>query len=175
MLIDGYDLEVTTPPCEPGAERFVATARLRSSIDEALPYLNAVLPNAAYHRESQVLTWVEGPHAYAVRPLELGISNLRDRQDARKAIDALVMRINEVWERRDELTPDHELHEPPTPMTVYKLLPGINCKECGQPTCFTFALQLIAGQARVEACPPLFKPEYAEQLAQLQVMFGGAI
>lgn len=28
MLIDKYDLEVFTPPCEPGAERFSAIARL---------------------------------------------------------------------------------------------------------------------------------------------------
>ena len=28
MLIERYDLEVTTPPCEPGAERFSAIARL---------------------------------------------------------------------------------------------------------------------------------------------------
>jgi ArsR family metal-binding transcriptional regulator len=172
MLIDGYDLEVTTPPCVPGSERFIATARLRSSIDEVLPYLNAILTDAAYHRESQVITWAEKEHAYAVRPLELGISNLKDRGEARQAIDALVMRINEVWEQRGELMPDYELREPPAPMAVYKLLPGINCKECGQPTCFTFALQLIAGQARLEDCPPLFGPGYDGQLAQLQAMFG---
>ena len=28
MLIEHYDLEVFTPPCEPGAERYSAVARL---------------------------------------------------------------------------------------------------------------------------------------------------
>lgn len=28
MLIENYDLEVSTPPCEPGAERFSVIARL---------------------------------------------------------------------------------------------------------------------------------------------------
>ncbi len=46
MLIEHYDLDVFTPPCEPGAERFAAIARLVVDISEALPYLNATLRGA---------------------------------------------------------------------------------------------------------------------------------
>ncbi len=56
MLIDNYDLEVSTPPCEPGAERFSATAHLTVDISEILPYLNATLRGAIYHSEANALT-----------------------------------------------------------------------------------------------------------------------
>ena len=41
MLIENYDLEIFTPPCDPGAERYAARARLTVDISEVLPYLNA--------------------------------------------------------------------------------------------------------------------------------------
>ena len=41
MLIPAYELEVFTPPCDPGAERFSAVAHLPADIRDALPYLNA--------------------------------------------------------------------------------------------------------------------------------------
>jgi ArsR family metal-binding transcriptional regulator len=55
-------------------------------------------------------------------------------------------------------------------MAIFKLLPGTNCKQCGQPTCFTFALKLAASQQKLDDCPPLLEPEYADRLAQLRAM-----
>ena len=57
MLIDKYDLEVFTPPCEPGAERFSAIARLVTDIREVLPYLNATLRGAVYNAAVPAVTW----------------------------------------------------------------------------------------------------------------------
>ncbi|MBC7261001.1 MAG: hypothetical protein H5T63_03220, partial [Chloroflexi bacterium] len=55
-----------------------------------------------------------------------------------------------------------------------KLLPGSNCKACGQPTCFTFALKLVAGQANIALCTPLFEEAYREQREQLLQMLESA-
>ena len=41
------------------------------------------------------------------------------------------------------------------PLEIYKLLPKKNCKECGDPTCLTFAMKLSGGKAKPEACPYL--------------------
>ena len=38
-----------------------------------------------------------------------------------------------------------------------------NCKECGVPTCFAFALKLSKGQAELSACPYL-DPEARQEL-----------
>lgn len=40
-----------------------------------------------------------------------------------------------------------------TGLEIYKLLPKTNCKDCGQPTCLAFAMQLAAGKASLDACP----------------------
>ena len=40
-------------------------------------------------------------------------------------------------------------------LEIYKMLPKKNCKECGYPTCLTFAMKLAAGKADADACPYL--------------------
>ncbi|GAV22484.1 acetyl-CoA decarbonylase/synthase complex subunit gamma [Carboxydothermus pertinax] len=40
-----------------------------------------------------------------------------------------------------------------TGLEIYKHLPKKNCKECGQPTCLAFAMQIAAGKAGLDACP----------------------
>jgi acetyl-CoA decarbonylase/synthase complex subunit gamma len=38
-------------------------------------------------------------------------------------------------------------------LDIYKLLPKKNCKECGDPTCLTFAMKLAQGKAEPDLCP----------------------
>jgi acetyl-CoA decarbonylase/synthase, CODH/ACS complex subunit gamma len=40
-------------------------------------------------------------------------------------------------------------------LDIYKLLPKKNCKECGDPTCLTFAMKLAGGKADIDLCPYL--------------------
>jgi acetyl-CoA decarbonylase/synthase complex subunit gamma len=40
-------------------------------------------------------------------------------------------------------------------LDIYKLLPKKNCKECGEPTCLTFAMKLASGKVKPEECPYL--------------------
>lgn len=41
----------------------------------------------------------------------------------------------------------------PTAIEFFKLLPKTNCKDCGQPTCLAFAMQLANQKAALEDCP----------------------
>ena len=168
MLIEKYDLQILTPPCEPGAEHFTAKARLVTDIREALPYLNATLRGAVYFPDSPALTWKKAGHNVAFHPYEIAVSNAVDRDSAQKELDGLIALVNRTWERRTEITPSFEVRRRPMLMEVYKLLPQTNCKQCGQPTCYTFALKLTASQKRIEDCPPLFEPQRADKLAALQ-------
>ncbi len=168
MLIDEYELEVFTPPCEPGAERYAARARLKVDISEVLPYLNATLRGAVYLPEAKALTWKKGGHNIAFHAFEVATSNVEDREAAEKELKGLIDLVNRTWARREEITPDTTTHQRPTPMAIYKLLPNTNCKECGEPTCYTFAIKVAASQKKIEDCPPLFQPQYAEKLAALR-------
>lgn len=172
-LIDTFELEVFTPPCEPGAERFAAKAHLTVDISEVLPLLNATLAGAVYHRAAGVLTWKKGGHNIAFHPIEIGTSNASDRNEAERELRSLVELVNRTWERRGEIEPDYETRQRPTPMALFQLLPKTNCKACGEPTCFTFALRLAAAQAGLDACPAVFDPGREEQLAALQALLIG--
>jgi ArsR family metal-binding transcriptional regulator len=168
VLIEKYDLEVFTPPCEPGAERFAARARLTIDISEALPYLNATLRGAVYLPEAQALIWKKGGHNIAFHAYEVATSNAEDRDGAEKELKGLIDLINRTWERRAEITPDYTTRQRPTPMAIFKLLPQTNCKQCGEPTCYTFAIKLAASQKQLADCPPLAEPIYADKLAALE-------
>jgi len=168
MLIEKYDLEVFTPPCDPGAERYAARARLTVDISEVLPYLNANLRGAVYYQSANALTWKKGGHNIAFHAYEIATSNVEDREGAEKEIKGLIDLVNRTWERRAEITPDTTTRQRPTPMAIYKLLPNTNCKECGESTCYSFALKLTASQKKLANCPPLFEPKYADKLAGLE-------
>jgi ArsR family metal-binding transcriptional regulator len=170
MLIEKYDLEVFTPPCEPGAERFAATARLTTDISAVLPYLNATLRGAVYLPGANALTWKKGGHNIAFHAYQVATSNVEDREGAEKELKGLINLVNRTWERRAEIEPDYKTRQRPTSMALYKLLPQTNCKQCGEPTCYTFALKLAASQKKLADCPALLEPKYSDQLADLQAI-----
>ena len=168
ILIKSYDVELFTPPCEPGAERFAAKAHLNADISEVLPFLNATLPGAVYYRAANALTWKKGGHNIAFHAFEIGTSNAKDREGAEGELRSLVDLVNRTWDRRAEITPAFETRQRPTAMAVYRLLPQTNCRLCGEPTCFTFALKLAASQASLELCPMVQEAAYAARLADLR-------
>ena len=170
MLLEHYDLDVFTPPCEPGGEKFSAIARLTVDISEVLPYLNATLRGAVYYRAANALTWKKGGHHLAFHAYQISTGNVEDYDAAVKEIDGLIKLINRTWEHRAEITPDFETRQRPPLMTLYKLLPQTNCRQCGEPTCYSFAIKLVASQKKLAECAPLTAPQYAEKQAALQAI-----
>jgi ArsR family metal-binding transcriptional regulator len=171
MLIEKYDLEVFTPPCEPGAERFSAIAHLPNDIREVFPYLNATLRGAVYEPAVPSVSWRKAGHYVVFQPNQIGVSNVEDREAAIKEIEGIIALVNRTWERRDQIEPNYETRRRHTGLEVYKLLPRTNCKACGEASCFAFANKLAAGQVRLEACTPLFEdPQYAQQREELAAL-----
>jgi ArsR family metal-binding transcriptional regulator len=174
MLIDRYKLEIFTPPCDPGAERYAAKALLDVDISPVLPYLNATLRGAVYHQQAKALTWKKAGHNIAFHAHEIATSNVADRDVAVQELDGLVALVNRTWARRDEIEPSHATQQRPAPMSVFRLLPQTNCRRCGEPTCFTFALKLIAGQKHLPECPLLLEPAHAEKQVALAALLPDA-
>ncbi len=170
MLIEKYDLEVFTPPCEPGAERFSAVARVTTDVREVLPYLNATLRGAVYNPGAPALTWKKGGHNIAFHPYQIAVSNVPDRDAAIQEVEGLIKLVNRTWERHAEIEPSYEVRRRPGMMEVYKLLPRTNCRACGEASCFVFTNKLVAGHVRLQDCPVLNEVQYAEQQAQLADM-----
>ncbi len=175
MLVTHFQIEVFSPACDPGSESWAAKAALDEDIEAALPYLNAALKGAMYNHGARALTWRMGTHTIAMRPHEIALSNLPDKDSAAAEMQRAVDLVNSTWERRSEITPSVEMRQRLKPMEVYKLLPATNCKTCGQPTCFTFALKVTAGEIEVEQCPPLFTDTYREKREKLFELLEGTL
>jgi tetrahydromethanopterin S-methyltransferase subunit A len=47
-------------------------------------------------------------------------------------------------------------------LVLHKLLPQTDCQKCGKKTCLAFAIDLAKSKSRLEDCPCLDQPEFAE-------------
>ncbi len=45
-------------------------------------------------------------------------------------------------------------------LDIFKLIPGTNCKRCGEPSCLAFAVKLLGQDREIMRCGPLFSGEY---------------
>ncbi|MBM3474396.1 MAG: hypothetical protein FJX75_14125 [Armatimonadetes bacterium] len=158
MLVRGYELRLQMPKCSPFAERSSATALLLNDIGAVLPYLNAVLPEARYAPNAPALTFGLDGHHVAIWPREILVSSCTGEEEARAVLDEVSRLVNETWERRDEIEPDHRGFEELTALEALRLLPGTNCRRCGETACLPFAMKLVSRQADIAACQPLFEP-----------------
>jgi ArsR family metal-binding transcriptional regulator len=48
-------------------------------------------------------------------------------------------------------------------LDLFKLLPGTNCRQCGEPTCLAFAVKLAGRDIVIAKCNPLFSEKYKEK------------
>lgn len=166
-LIKEYTVELEEPECVPGVAIYSARVRIENDVSTVMPYLNATLPRAQYGGDNTYILWKEGDRGFALRPHELAISLIFDRGQALELTKEVVSRINEIWGKRDEITPSHEEWMPPGPLEVYKLLPKTNCLECGLNTCMAFAAGLIEGNRCIEDCPELKREENSDKAQSL--------
>jgi acetyl-CoA decarbonylase/synthase complex subunit gamma len=62
-----------------------------------------------------------------------------------------------------------------SPIDVYKLLPKINCKECGVDNCMAFATKIVNREINIDQCPPLLKKENEKAYAKLKDLLKPAV
>ena len=62
-----------------------------------------------------------------------------------------------------------------SPITIYKSLPKINCKECGVDNCMAFATKIVNRELELDSCKPLLKPENAKSYAVLKDLLKPAV
>ena len=172
MLVGGYSLQMVLVDCNHAAETVNAVAELSDDIGEALPYLNAVLKGARYSPQVPALAFTHEGHRIVLRPKQAAVASLEGEEEARRVMDWLVETINHVWENRGSIPPNHEAAHEPKLLEVYRLLPGGNCRQCGEPTCLAFAAKLLRGESTAEACAPLLTEEHAGRRDALAALLG---
>ncbi|MDJ0784127.1 MAG: LuxR C-terminal-related transcriptional regulator [Desulfosarcinaceae bacterium] len=133
--------------------------RLDGDVRELFPYINGTFERARYGlRPHHVQFHYEGVRC-TLYPEDATAAPFRDRDHVFAFIEQLVLLLNDLYDRRTELTPNHKVyHQPASVVEILKSLPKTNCGACGHPTCMAFAASLRSGAASPADCPDFARP-----------------
>lgn len=170
MLLDRIeDLEIFRPKCDPFKEVLHAIAAFQSDISPAFPYVNGELGGWDYDATNRVLLlklsdgkWI------TLHPQKIAIRGARDLEECRALLEWIKGQINDIYDRRDRITPRYVSQAGLKIMEILKLLPMTNCKLCGYPTCMAYAAGLREGEISLQACKPLWEEKSQDKREKLQ-------
>ncbi len=160
MFLTDYVLRLVLSDCNPSSQKVNALVDLPTDISEVIPFLNTVLKGRQYNQEERSLTVKRGGHFITFWPRQIAITKLEDENEARVVMEELKKILNETYEKRDQIRPTSTSRTIPRPLELFRLLPGKNCKECGEPTCLAFALRLVNDEIGWKQCPLLLAKEF---------------
>jgi len=170
MLLEQIDnFEIFRPKMDFIKEVLHAIAMFKVDISPAFPYINAELGGWDYDQINQVLLlklsdgkWI------TLHPQKIAMRGLRDIKEAHALIAWIQGQINEIYERRERITPRYAGQAGLKVLEILKLLPMANCKVCGYPTCMAYAAALREGEISLNDCPLLWEETYRVKLEKLQ-------
>lgn len=169
-LLTGFTI-VQVGSCVADANKNRVIAELWDDVSEAFPYLNAAVTNLMFNPGANTLTAKRGGRILTFYPHLAVMAKIDGEEDALAQLRWFQELCNDTWRRRAEITPCYERRQTLGPLDAYMLLPKLlRCGACGEPTCWAFAYRLLFGEVRLQACPRLSEPEYAEggrRLAEL--------
>jgi len=171
MLLDRIEnFDIFRPKMDFTKEVLHAIATFTADISPSFPYVNAELGGWDYDQANQVLLlklsdgkWI------TLHPHKIAIRGARDMEEAHALLAWIQGQINDIYERRQTITPRYVSQAGLKIMEILKLLPMTNCKLCGYATCMAYAAALREGEVRLEDCPPLWEEKYREKWEKLEV------
>lgn len=158
---------VETSPCLADKEKYKALTKASVDLTEILPYLNSVLDNPNYQAAAQSLAFKQGEIGYTLIGDQINITRYINHTDLHERLDWVKELINDTYESRDEIEPNHQSRKIVPALTIYQMLPKTNCGKCGEKTCMAFAAKLNKFDATIEECPPLFEKQFSELRGKL--------
>lgn len=159
-------------PCTTEGSKIKIKADLSRDISEIFPYLNSYIKSAMYNKKAQGLTFKIDQKVVTLFSDNVAITKLLNETDAYEVLNYVKNLINEVYEKRDTIEPSYEMKKLPSPINLYKNLPKLNCKECGEATCMAFASKLLNGEQNIKKCLHLYEDINSEKLGTILVLLG---
>jgi ArsR family metal-binding transcriptional regulator len=159
MLLQSYKI-TRTLPCLADPEKIRVIAELSDEIHEVLPYLNTILKGCIYNHPANTLTIKKDGKLLTLHFNHITLAKVEDEKEAEEILKWLMDLINGTYEKRDQIEPDYSKGADLKALDIFKLLPGTNCKECGELACLAFAVKLVGQDIDVTRCTPLFSVEF---------------
>lgn len=158
--------------CVADPTRHRVIAEFSDDVSPVFPFLNAVVARLVYNPGANALSIKREYRLLTVYPRGATLAKVEGREDAEEQLRWFQELCNDVWRRRADITPCHEPRKTADPLDVYQLLPRLNCRECGQATCWAFSWELLFGDQTLESCPHLWSPAYIEAGRRLKELIG---
>ncbi len=162
MLLHSYKI-TRILPCLADPEKTRVIAELSDEIHEIFPYLNATLKGCIYNHPALTLTIKKDEKLITLHFRYVTLTMINDENEAEEILRCLKDLINETYENRNKIEPNYSGDEELRSTDIYKLLPGTNCKKCGEIKCFSFAFKLAKRETIIAKCSPLFSQENQEK------------
>jgi ArsR family metal-binding transcriptional regulator len=170
MLLEQIEnFDIFRPKMDSTKEVLHAIATFTVDISPAFPYVHAELGGWDYDQANQVLLlklsdgkWI------TLHPQKIAIRGARDIQEAHALLAWIQGQINDIYARREAITPRYVSQAGLKIMEILKLLPLTNCKLCGYATCMAFAAAMREGEISLNDCPPLWEEKFQEKREKLQ-------
>lgn len=143
-------------PCMADEKKIRLIGYFDRDITEILPYLNAVIKGASYNKHAATLTYAKGRRLVNLYNIKITIAKADDIIDAWKVLDEVRGLINRTYENRNTIKPNYDEKVKLTALQIYGWLPKSNCRACGEATCLAFAVKILQGEQKLDACVPLF-------------------
>mgnify|MGYP000170862610 CR=1 FL=1 len=150
-------------PCIADAEKIRFHAQLDRDISEILPYLNAILDSGIYNHYGKTLTIKKEGRIITIYSYDVQGAKIGNEEDAARILEWLKEKINYCYKNKDKIQPNYQRRQSLTPLDIYRLLPGLNCKQCGETTCFSFAIKLSAEETNIMHCGPILSSQYQKK------------
>ena len=162
MLLRSYNI-TRTLPCIADPEKIRVIADVSGEIHEAFPYLNAIVKGCIYNHPALTLTIKKDGKLLTLHAHHITLAKIEDENEAEEILKWLKDLINETYEKRDRIEPNYSKGADLKALDIFKLLPGTNCRKCGELTCLAFAVKLVGRETEIKKCDPLFSEKYQEK------------
>jgi len=158
-LMGTYSI-VVLAPCMADIKKIRLIAHLAGDLTEVFAYLNTEMPQGMFNKEVPLITFMDAYRMVSLYSKRITIAKADEIIDAWRLLEKIRCLVNDVWSRKDSIQPSYEMKRKPPALEIYKRLPGLSCKECGEKTCMAFALRLWSGEVNPLRCKPIFEGEY---------------
>lgn len=173
MLLSSYNI-TRILPCLADPEKIRVIAEISDEIQEVFPYLNATLKGCIYNHPALTLTIKKDGKLFTLHAHHITLAKIEDENEAEEILGWLKNLINETYDKRGRIEPDFSKGADLKALDIFRLLPGTNCKKCGEPTCLAFAVKLVGQEIEIGKCIPFFSEEYQEKRQVLSELLHAA-
>lgn len=163
---------VQVKDCIADAKKNRVMAEFSDDISAVFPYLNAVMANVMYNPAARSITVKRGDRILTFYPHVAMMAKVEGTEDATAQLAWFQALCNETWQRREHITPLYTRRQLLGPLDVYRLLPALNCRDCGRLTCMAFAFALLMEDEQLSSCPRLQEEPFAEGRRRLAELLG---